>query len=72
MMVVVLLSVGVVAVVMLAMAVGVLMSRPCLRGSCGALGLLVDEGGGGPCETCPLRESRGPAGVERVEHAARH
>jgi hypothetical protein len=73
MMVVLLLSVGIVAAVMLAMAVGVLVSRPCLRGSCGALGFLVDEDGGAPCEACPLRDSRGRALLEGAsESTSRH
>ena len=54
-MVVVLLSIGVLALVMLAMAVGPLFSRRCLRGSCGALGAQGVDGDESGCEGCPLR-----------------
>ncbi len=49
-----LLSILVIGLVMLAMAVGALFSRPCLRGSCGGLG----SGDGDDtlrCTACPLR-----------------
>lgn len=51
---VVLLSICVIGLAMVAMAVGALFSRPCLRGSCGGLG----PGSGNEafdCAACPLR-----------------
>ncbi len=49
-----LLTAGLMAIVMLAMGVGVLFNYPCLRGSCGRE---VTGPGGAPlsCETCPNR-----------------
>lgn len=49
------LTVAAIAVIMLAMAVGVVMKRPCLRGSCGGPEVLDPEGGPVSCETCPNR-----------------
>jgi len=50
----VLLSIGLVGVVMLAMAVGTLLTGRCLRGSCGGLqpGTPGAEAG---CDACPMR-----------------
>ena len=54
-MIVVLLAIVVVAAAMLAMAVGMLLSGRCLRGSCGGLETLGDSAGESPCDDCPLR-----------------
>ena len=54
-MIVVLLAIVVVAATMLAMAVGMLLSGRCLRGSCGGLEALGDDKGESPCADCPLR-----------------
>ena len=56
-----LLSLAVIAVVMLAMAVGVLFNYPCLRGSCGGPDVVRPDGGALSCSTCPNR-------VRRVAH----
>ena len=50
-----LLTLVVIAVVMVAMAVGVLFKYPCLRGSCGGSGVLGPDGTTLSCETCPNR-----------------
>lgn len=39
----------------LAMAVGVIFRRPCLRGSCGGVGLRTSTGNRLDCSTCPNR-----------------
>jgi hypothetical protein len=49
------LTVVVIAVVMLAMAVGVVLKRPCLRGSCGGPEVLDPNGDPLSCEACPRR-----------------
>ncbi len=41
---------------MLAMAVGVLLSNRCLRGSCGGEAALGPDGESLTCETCPMRK----------------
>lgn len=57
------LSVIVVALVMLAMAVGAMFSNRCLRGSCGGPEVFGPDGQSLSCETCPLR--RGEQGLRR-------
>lgn len=52
---VILLSIGVMGLVMLAMAVGAIFSRPCLRGSCGGVGTEDGDAQAFDCEACPLR-----------------
>jgi hypothetical protein len=52
----VLLTVAVMALVMAGMAVGVLFSNRCLRGSCGGPEVLGPDGQSLACDTCPLRE----------------
>jgi hypothetical protein len=50
--------------VVLAMSVGVIFRRPCLRGSCGGPETLGPDGESLTCATCPnrkSREDRGPA-----------
>jgi hypothetical protein len=49
------LTVAVIAVSMLAMAIGVVLKRPCLRGSCGGPEVLDPEGDSLSCEACPRR-----------------
>lgn len=59
-----LLSLGTIGFIMLIMAVGVIFSGRCLRGSCG--GPAVLDGSGEPitCATCPNRERlRAEAGL---------
>ncbi len=53
-----LLSVAVIALVMLAMAVGVLFNYPCLRGSCGGPDVDAPDGVSLSCATCPNRLRR--------------
>lgn len=54
-----LLSLALISLVMLAMAVGVIASGRCLRGSCGGPGVVGAEGESLACATCP---NRGPEG----------
>ncbi len=54
-----LLSAGLIAGVMLIMAVGVLFRYPCLRGSCGGSDVVDDTGRSLRCDACP-RRSAGP------------
>ena len=53
-----LLSLAVIAVVMLAMAVGVIFNYPCLRGSCGGPEVGGPDGRALSCATCPNRPGR--------------
>ena len=50
-----LLTAAVIGVVMLFMAVGVIFSYPCLRGSCGGPDLLDGDGESLRCAGCPRR-----------------
>ena len=59
-----LLSLAVIAVVMLAMAVGVLFNYPCLRGSCGGPDVVGPDGGA--ALLCDLSEP--PSPPRRVAH----
>ena len=51
-----LLTLAVFAVAMLIMAIGVIMRRPCLRGSCGGPEVLSPDGEPLTCATCPNRK----------------
>ena len=53
-----LLSAGLIAGVMLIMAVGLLFKSPCLRGSCGGPDVVDSEGRSLRCDTCPRRAAR--------------
>lgn len=44
----------------LAMAVGVIFKRPCLRGSCGGPGVQLPSGQSLSCATCPNRKRATP------------
>lgn len=60
-----LLTLAALGIAVLAMAVGVMFKRPCLRGSCGGPAVLGPDGTKLSCETCPNRQRRGvpaPAG----------
>jgi uncharacterized protein len=57
---VVLLSIGIVALVMLAMAVGAIFSNRCLRGSCGGPEVLGAGGEALSCGACPRRRGDDP------------
>lgn len=57
---VLILSVAVIALVMLAMAVGAMFSNRCLRGSCGGPDVLGPDGQSLSCDTCPLRGNPEP------------
>ncbi len=50
-----LLTIAVIALVMAAMAVGVVFSGRCLRGSCGGPEVLGPDGTPLSCDTCPMR-----------------
>jgi hypothetical protein len=49
------LTIAAIAITMFAMAIGVVMKRPCLRGSCGGPDVLTSDGDPLSCETCPNR-----------------
>ena len=51
-----LLTIGAIALVVLAMSVGVLFSGRCLRGSCGGAEILGPDGESLACATCPHRK----------------
>ena len=53
----ILLSTIAVALVMLIMAVGVIFSNRCLRGSCGGGAVLGFDGEPLACDACPLRDT---------------
>ncbi len=57
-MVTLLLTLAVFAIAMLIMAVGVILRRPCLRGSCGGPDVHGPDGEPLTCATCPNREKR--------------
>ena len=59
---VILLSIGIVGLVMLAMAVGAIFSNRCLRGSCGGPEVLGADGQSLSCDNCPLRAASRPGG----------
>jgi hypothetical protein len=50
------LTIAAIAIIMFAMAIGVVMKRPCLRGSCGGPDVLTSDGDPISCETCPNRD----------------
>ena len=52
----VLVTVAVMALAMAGMAVGVIFSNKCLRGSCGGPEILGPDGESLSCDTCPLKE----------------
>jgi hypothetical protein len=52
----VLVTVAVMALAMAGMAVGVIFSNRCLRGSCGGPEVLGPDGESLSCDTCPLKE----------------
>jgi hypothetical protein len=51
-----LITVLIIGLVMLVMAVGVLFSNRCLRGSCGGEATVGPDGDSLSCETCPVRK----------------
>lgn len=51
------LTVVLMALVMAAMAVGVILSNRCLRGSCGGPEILGPDGTPLSCDTCPMRDT---------------
>ena len=53
-----LLTLAIFAFAMLIMAVGVIMRRPCLRGSCGGPEVLGNDGEPLSCAACPNRKRR--------------
>jgi hypothetical protein len=50
------LTIGAIAIVMLIMAVGVILKRPCLRGSCGGPEIFDADGEPLSCAACPRRK----------------
>ena len=53
-----LLTAGMIAGVMLIMAVGLLFKYPCLRGSCGGPDVVDADGESLRCDACPRRAAR--------------
>lgn len=53
-----LLTLGALGMAVLAMAVGVIFKRPCLRGSCGGPASSGDDGERLSCVDCPNRQRR--------------
>ncbi len=53
-----LLTLTVIAIVMVAMAVGLFFKRPCLRGSCGGPDTVGPDGELISCATCPNRKPK--------------
>jgi len=49
-------ALALVGVAVAAMAIGVMMKRPCLRGSCGGPAVTGPDGQKLSCETCPNRK----------------
>ena len=49
-------SVAIVGIAMLAMAVGVIFSNRCLRGSCGGTEVIGPDGQALTCPTCPNKD----------------
>jgi hypothetical protein len=54
-----LLALGAIGVTLVAMAVGVIFKRPCLRGSCGGSPPLGPDGQALSCASCPNRKRGG-------------
>lgn len=46
---------AIMGIAMFAMAIGVILKRPCLRGSCGGPEMLGPDGESLTCATCPNR-----------------
>ncbi|MEX2300220.1 MAG: hypothetical protein WD733_04740 [Bryobacterales bacterium] len=62
----ILITVGLIALIMLAMSVGVVLKGRCLRGSCGGPEILDPNGDPLSCATCPNRnkaEEKPPVGL---------
>ena len=51
-----LMTLGIFGFIMLMMAIGVIMRRPCLRGSCGGPEVLSPDGESLSCAACPNRK----------------
>ena len=51
-----LLALALIAAGLLAMAIGVIFRRPCLRGSCGGAEAVTSKGERLSCEACPNRQ----------------
>jgi hypothetical protein len=49
-------TLALVGVAVAAMAIGVMLKRPCLRGSCGGPAVTAPDGRKLSCETCPNRK----------------
>jgi hypothetical protein len=57
------LVVGLIGLAVLAMSVGVIFRRPCLRGSCGGPSVTGPDGQKLSCEGCPNRKRREATGA---------
>ena len=49
-------ALAILGVAVAGMAIGVMMKRPCLRGSCGGPAVTAPDGRKLSCETCPNRK----------------
>jgi hypothetical protein len=58
---VLLLALAAIGIAIAAMAIGVILKRPCLRGSCGGAAVVGPDGAKLSCETCPNRKRGAPA-----------
>jgi hypothetical protein len=61
------LSVAIIAVAMLAMAVGVIFSNRCLRGSCGGPELIGPDGQPMACPTCSNKKDKSASQNEAAD-----
>ena len=68
-MVLFLLTLGVIAVAMLIMAVGLAFKYPCLRGSCGGAGVAAPDGTRLSCGACPRRRDDSAAAERQARPA---
>lgn len=68
--VVALLAIGIIALAMLVMAVGVIFKNRCLRGSCGGVGVRGPAGEFLTCDTCPRRDEANCSNNPGLTHAA--
>lgn len=57
-----LLTVALIGVAIVAMAIGVIFRRPCLRGSCGGPAVVGPDGRSLSCDNCPRRSAATRAG----------
>jgi hypothetical protein len=57
-----------IGVAVAAMAIGVILKRPCLRGSCGGPGVVATDGTKLSCATCPNRKRKDVSAMTEPRH----